>query len=255
MGNNECTGSFDKLRDQFNRRSDTFDTSANWITDSRLISAHVELSGLSNGALLEICCGTGRVGRALKEKGWEVTGLDICDSMLEKAGKYFSARNGKAEELPFGDASFSAVVCRQSFQFLDSMKVLGEVKRVLRPKGVFVMSLTVPFSDKDKDWLRHIHKTKQPLLLKFYDKETLARELERYGFRIEEERTLTVRESINKWMEFAPELSSEVKNNVISLVRDSPPEYKELHNVGVVKGEVFEDWNWVVFRAGVAERA
>ncbi len=96
-----------------------------------------------------------------------------------------------------------------------------------------------------------IHQTKQPLLLKFYEEEDLVRSIEEAGFGLEEEKTLTVRESINKWMQFAPELSQETKDKVISLVKNSPEEYSKRHKVEVINGEVFEDWNWVIFKAFV----
>lgn len=242
-----------ELQDQFDKRAGTFDASANWITDKALINAHVDLCGAPEGEALELCCGTGQVGRALKTRGWSVRGLDVCNSMVEKAKEYFPVESGRAEELPFDNNSFSVVVCRQSFQFLDAVKALSEIKRVLAPGGKFIMSLTVPFCEEDREWLLKIHKTKQPLLLKFYEEKDLARAMEEAGFALEAEKALTVRESINKWMDFAPELSQEVKNRVIDLVKSSPEEYRKHHKVEVVNGEVFEDWKWVVFKAHVKE--
>ncbi|MEK7678691.1 MAG: hypothetical protein AAB356_00730, partial [Deltaproteobacteria bacterium] len=115
----------------------------------------------------------------------------------------------------------------------------------------FIISLTVPFSEEDRDWLSEIHSVKQPLLLKFYTSAGLLHELGRAGFPVTETKTLKVRESINNWMAHAPELLSEVKNKVISMVGEAPAAYKKLHNVETVRGEVFEDWNWVVFKAAV----
>jgi ubiquinone/menaquinone biosynthesis C-methylase UbiE len=237
-----------RLKGQFSIRSKEFDISANWISDRNLIGAHVGLAGKPCGQALELCCGTGQVGRALKEAGWDVAGLDICDDMVKISSRYFPVSSGKAEKLPFEAGRFNLVVCRQAFQFLDVKAVLAGVARVLAPGGVFVVSLTVPFSEEDKDWLYEIHRIKQPLLLKFYTKKSLIDEIKQAGFEITGMRDLKVRESINRWMEYAPELASETKEKVIAAVENAPETYKKLHNVEVKGKEVFEDWNWVVLK-------
>lgn len=243
----------EELKKQFDVRARQFDISAKWITDEELIQAHVELAGNPHGEALDLCCGTGRVGKALKEKGWDVKGLDATESMVRISSDYFPTFQGKAEDIPFEQKSFYLIVCRQSFQFLDAKMVLSEITRVLAPEGIFILSLTVPFSDKDSDWLYEIHQVKQPLLLNFYTAQTLMGELKQAGFLIEEIRTLKVRESINRWMEYAPELTHQVRNKVISMIKKAPSVYKKLHKVEVINGEVFEDWNWIVLKTSFSK--
>ncbi|MFH0984452.1 MAG: class I SAM-dependent methyltransferase [Candidatus Omnitrophota bacterium] len=240
-----------KLKDQFSVRSSDFDISANWISNPALIRAHVDLAGKPSGKALDLCCGTGQIGRAMKAVGWDVRGLDICADMVRVASGYFSVSEGRAEKLPFESAAFGLVVCRQAFQFLNVKEVLAEIARVLAPGGIFVVSLTVPFSDEDAAWLAEIHRMKQALLLKFYTAEALAGELTEAGFRVQETKTLKVRESITKWMDHAPELSLEVRRKVIAAVAGAPAAYKKWHYVEETHGEVFEDWHWVVLRASL----
>lgn len=238
----------DKIRNQFNIRSKDFDISANWITDKNLIQAHVELAGKPSGEALDLCCGTGQVGRTLKGKGWDVKGLDISEKMIEISSNYFPVFQGNADGIPFESNRFKLVVCRQSFQFLDVKKVLSEITRVLMPEGIFILSLTVPFSDADKDWLYEIHRLKQPLLLKFYTEQDLIEELRQANFLIGKIKTLKVRESISRWMDYAPELSEDVWGKVCSMVQNAPLAYKKLHGVEIVDGEIFEYWNWVIIK-------
>jgi ubiquinone/menaquinone biosynthesis C-methylase UbiE len=247
-GKDEASGLADKLKKQFAVRSREFNISANWVTDEKLISAHAELAGKPAGKALDLCCGTGQIGRALKQRGWDVRGLDICRDMLLASAHCFPGLEAAAEMMPFKSGSFHLVTCRQTFQFLDTNKVLSEVARILAPQGVFILSLTVPFSDMDKGWLYKIHHLKQPLLLKFYTAQDLMDELKGAGFLIEAIRTLTVRESINRWMDYAPELGLKIREGVISLVKHAPAAYKKIHRVEVVHGEVFEDWNWVILK-------
>ena len=238
-----------ELKGQFNIRSEDFNRSANWISDRNLINAHVELSGDPKGEALDLCCGTGMIGRALQESGWDVKGLDISEEMVQISSEYFEVFEGSAENMPFSDNTFNLVVCRQTFQFLNAEKVLSEVARVLIPGGVFVIGLTVPFSDVDKDWLCNIHNTKQPLLKIFYTSDGLVRELNNAGFEIKKIKNLEVRESIANWMKYAPELSEETKEKVITMVKKAPATYRELHKVEVQDGDVKENWNWIILKA------
>lgn len=127
----------DKLKEQFGLRSSSFDFSAGWITDERLIAAHTAFAGRpaggSAGKALDLCCGTGRMGRALLSTGWDVRGLDICGDMIAIASRYFPAVEGKAEKMPFPSDTFDLVVCRQTFQFLQAADALAEISRILVP--------------------------------------------------------------------------------------------------------------------------
>jgi len=239
----------ERLRGQFGIRSGGFDASAAWITDAALLKAHADLAGQPSGEALDLCCGTGRVGRTLQKAGWTVLGLDLTPAMVELASDHFPVKKGPAEKIPFESGRFGLVCCRQSFQFVDVPQVLAEVKRVLAPGGKLVLSLTVPFSGADHDWLRAVHLAKQPLLKSFFTAQDLRDLLGAAGFAVEDTAVLRVRESIDRWMANAPELDQTVREKVISMVRDAPAPYREARQVAVENGEVCEDWNWVVLRA------
>jgi len=238
-----------RIKEQFRIRSAEFDISANWVKDKQLIKTHVNLAGEPAGKALDLCCGTGQIGRALKKRGWDVHGMDICQVMARSSSRYFPAIGGMAENIPYKSGSFQLVVCRQTFQFLNIKKTLSCIKRALAPGGSFVLSLTVPFSAADKRWLYKIHRVKQPLLLKFYTADDLMKGLKEAGFLIKKIRMLTVRESINRWMNYAPELKLHIREKVISMIKNAPLAYKELHRVEIIDGQVFEDWNWVILKA------
>jgi len=237
--------------DQFNKRADTYSVSANWIFDKPLILAHIEAAGtMPTGHVLELCCGTGMVGRNFQAAGWSVCGIDLTSGMAEEANRYFPCICCSAEQIPFLDASFDVVVLRQAYFLLDDgQKVLSEARRVLKDDGVLVFSQTVPFSNEDAAWLEHIHRSKQAQLREFYTAETLAGELEKAGFRITETKRLAVRENITRWMAAAPELSEEKQAEVCRLVSEAPEPYRTIHRVSVTENEIHEDWSWVVFTA------
>lgn len=237
--------------DQFARRAGTYSGSANWISDQTLIQSHIQATGgLSAGFALEICCGTGMVGRNFRTAGWAVCGIDLTREMALEANRHFPCICTSAENIPFMDNAFDLVLLRQAYFLLDNgQNVLAEANRVLKKDGLFILSQTVPFSSEDEGWLEKIHRTKQASLREFFTEETLAAELEKRSFEIIDRRRLSVRENITKWMAAAPELSLEKREEVCSLVSNSPGAYRQLHRVEVVSGEIFEDWNWVVFTA------
>lgn len=237
--------------DQFNTRADSYSASANWIFDKPLIQAHIEAAGQTpSGHVLELCCGTGMVGRNFQAAGWSVCGIDLTIGMAKEANRYFPCICCSAEQIPFLDASFDAVVLRQAYFLLDDgPKVLSEASRVLKDDGVLIFSQTVPFSDEDSAWLEHVHRTKQAQLREFYTAETLTSELEKAGFQIVETRRLAVRENISRWMAAAPELSAEKQAEVCRLVADAPEPYRSIHRVSMADNEIYEDWSWVIFSA------
>ena len=85
--------------------------------------------------------------------------------------------------------------------------------------------------------------------MNFYNATDIERLLISAGFNVNEMKMLAVRESITHWMKYAPEQSEEMQRKICDLVANAPEEYKQARNVKVVNGEVFEDWNWVIFKA------
>jgi SAM-dependent methyltransferase len=108
-------------------------------------------------AVLDLACGNGRVAFALAARGDRVQGLDISPSMIEEARAAATAagvdatfRIGDAVSLPYGESEFDAVVfsCNGIGHLTREGKVacLLELRRVLRPGGVALLSLRTPYA-------------------------------------------------------------------------------------------------------------
>ncbi len=106
-------------------------------------------SGLN---MLDLCCGQGRHAVPLAMKGWQVTGLDLQQHLLDHAEK-LAAENatsvkwlqGDMRKLPLADEEFDVVInLFTAFGYFDDAQnagVIREVSRVLKPGGWFIIDV------------------------------------------------------------------------------------------------------------------
>jgi ubiquinone/menaquinone biosynthesis C-methylase UbiE len=242
----------ENIKKQFALRAETYNNSANWITDKKLIRAHRKMAGIPqivNNKALELCCGSGIIGKALLADGWNVQGVDLSAEMLKQVNGAFPTICRNVEELPFSTNEFDLIIVRQALFLTDAKKVLKEVKRVKKKSGKFVLSQTVPFSEADEEWLRKIHFFKQAQMIKFYTEKNLEDELVAAGLALKRKKSLPVRESITRWMRFAPEVNGNKQEQICNLILNAPSPYRQIRRVEAKEGEIFENWNWVIFSA------
>ena len=97
-------------------------------------------------AVLDLGCGGGFMAVALSERGAKVTGIDPSAAAIAAARRHAQAndlgidyRVAGGENLPFADGVFDIVVCVDVLEHVEDLKrVLFEVRRVLRPNGMFL---------------------------------------------------------------------------------------------------------------------
>jgi SAM-dependent methyltransferase len=118
----------------------------------READAHL-LGDVRDKRILELGCGAAAAGRWLVTQGADVVGLDLSAGMLQHAVNQNQASGvpvklvqADATALPFREASFDIVFTAfGAVPFIeDSARVMREVRRVLRPGGRWVFSITHP---------------------------------------------------------------------------------------------------------------
>lgn len=102
----------------------------------------VEYGVGSNAKILDVACGTGLASRPFIENGYDVTGVDDSQGMLDVARRRLPEATwvrGRAEALPFDDASFDVTLSAQALHTFDREAALREMVRVLRPNGIVAL--------------------------------------------------------------------------------------------------------------------
>lgn len=96
------------------------------------------VDGLRPGSqILDIGCGHGELMTDLRQRGHRVQGVEIDKRLVAECCEAgLSVRHGRAEELPFGDAEFDAIVSSVVIPYTDQQNIFAEWSRVLRPGGV-----------------------------------------------------------------------------------------------------------------------
>lgn len=117
--------------------------------DIFLVETEYLVSRLKNCRdVLSVGCGPAIIEGKLSEVGFNVTGLDISAEALKCAPDSVRTFAGRAEEMPFAESSFDAVIYVASLQFIeDYQKALQQSFVVLRPEGRIIVMLLNPRSD------------------------------------------------------------------------------------------------------------
>ncbi len=112
----------------------------------KLTNRVLQTAGLcETSKVLDIACGTGITALFIAEQYHSgVVGIDLSHKMVASASISIKARelcrkvsliSGAAEDLPFPDGAFDAVICECSFTLADGKRTAAEMGRVLTPGG------------------------------------------------------------------------------------------------------------------------
>ncbi len=108
------------------------------------------LATQSLGSLLDAGCGPGLMTRLLQKKGWQVTACDYSLGMLKSAKEKAKQENLpdvyrhlSLQELSQLGKKFDIVLLNGVLPYISEKeegKVFSEIKKVLKPKGIFIAS-------------------------------------------------------------------------------------------------------------------
>ncbi len=101
--------------------------------------------GVSGTKWLDIGTGTGVLPINLYENGANITGIDISEEQISAAKNIADERKirnikyivSPAESTEFADNSFDCITAAQCFWYFDREKIISEIKRIIKPNGIF----------------------------------------------------------------------------------------------------------------------
>jgi ubiquinone/menaquinone biosynthesis C-methylase UbiE len=196
--------------------------------------------------VLEIAAGTGVVTRALAcglPENVTIVATDLNEGMLEQAKSSGTRRPVEWKQadvmaLPFPEENFDAVLCQFGAMFFpDKAKAFAQVRRVLRPGGIFLFNVwdrieENEFADVITKAMGSLFPDDPPRFLEriphgYYLRETIERDLVAGGFGTPEFTTVTKRSHADSprtaavaYCEGTP-LRNEIEARNPSLLRDA----------------------------------
>lgn len=120
--------------------------------------------GLEAGkTALDLGSGTGKFLPRLIATGATVIAVEPVAAMLAQLIAHnpnIVAKKGDAENIPLADNAIDAVVCAQSFHWFSTRAALAEIRRVLKPGGVFGLIWNV--RDESVGWVSRLTEIMKP---------------------------------------------------------------------------------------------
>jgi len=112
-----------------------------WLTESR--SVYFPAQGERQGRALDVGCSSGSLLLKLREQGWDAKGVEVAELPAQVAqGLGFDVHIGTLESSSFEERQFDAVFAMMVIEHVpDPIATLREIRRILAPGGLLVMSV------------------------------------------------------------------------------------------------------------------
>jgi len=117
--------------------------------------------------VLDVACGEGYGSNLLASTAKKVIGIDIDDETIPKASAKYQKANlefkkGSATSLPLEDNQFDIVVSFETIEHIaEHDQMLAEIKRVLKPGGLFIISTPDKKSYSDETGYKNKYHVKE----------------------------------------------------------------------------------------------
>lgn len=224
----------------FTARAARYNVSSHWVTDPALAARTLAIADVQpDHVLLDVACGTGLVSQVFKGRVAKVVGADITEAMFEQARPFVDELVvAQGEALPFPDASFDRVVCRQGIQFMDDRAAVAEMLRVLKPGGRVVMIHLCAYGEADRAEYFEILRLRNEARRNFYLREDLARLLTTAGATDVVVHDYVSVEDVDVWTNTGA-IEEAAREGIREVYRNASPAFASLH--AVIVGERIVD--------------
>ncbi len=128
---------------------------------------------LKDKDVLDIACGEGYGANIMADYAKTVIGVDIAETIIVKAKSNYIKNNlsymqGSVESMPISDSSIDIVVSFETLEHHEKHEeMLGEIKRVLRPNGLLIISTPDKSTNDQRIGYKNIYHFKELYLDEF----------------------------------------------------------------------------------------
>lgn len=230
-----------------------------WVSDPDFGRRIVELAAAGpSTVMLDLAAGTGAVSLLFRGQVQDIYALDSSISMLEQAREalkgetnvHFVHRDGQDTGLP--NEHFDLIICRNGLHHFDDPRLgLTEIKRILKPDGVFLLIEPVAPNDQGKwpwsELFRVRDKGRHPEF--YFTAHELANYVAEEGFAVDHVEGVTIPLSMANWLNTGS-LSEDETAWVLRLVDGLPSELKVHLGVEPTDDGWVMHHNWALLRLG-----
>ena len=117
----------------------------------------------TNKRVVDLAAGTGNFTAHLLQTGAEVIAVEPVRPMLDELRRSYPsacAKEGNATHIPLKDESADALFCAQAFHWFATTETMNEIKRVLKPGGVFGLIWNI--RDEATGWVAALSRIMRP---------------------------------------------------------------------------------------------
>jgi ubiquinone/menaquinone biosynthesis C-methylase UbiE len=196
------------VQEQFGKTAANYLTSAPHALGKSLERLVALTSPQKNWHALDVATGGGHVAYTFAPHVARVWATDITQEMLDLVKAEAQKRGlanirtayAKAEALPFEDETFDLVTCRIAPHHFDSIPdFLDEVRRVLKPNGVFALVDNVVPDGSVGDYVNAFERFRDPSHLRAWTMDEWRAALKKHGFAVGHEEQLYKKMEFKSW--------------------------------------------------------
>lgn len=229
------------VQEHFTARAAHYNRSSRWCTDDALLDRIVAATTPTpQSRVLDVAVGTGLVSQRFRPLVGHITGLDINESMMEQARPYTDALvTSPAEQMPFPDASFDIVVCRQGIQFMDAPRAAREMARVTRPGGRICLIDLCAYGEEDRAEYFEVLRLRNPARRNFFDASDVATLLVEAGCQTTQVHRYISVEDVDVWSDNQA-IGEDRRAAIRQVYRNASEGFRRLHGVVLAEGRIVD---------------
>lgn len=215
---------------QFGRLAPAYARSASSTDDLDLSLLRQRLALTVQDRILDVATGTGFTALALRPQVRTMIGIDLTREMLQQAVRLAASTagivwiQGDAGALPFLEQAFTVVTCtRSAHHFPQLDRVLGEMRRVLRPGGrLGIIDPASPDGTAGRDLLDTLERLRDPSHVRTLTPHEWSEILQRHRFVVDVAEVIENRiRSLEEWLDRAG-VGSERRRMIKSTLAQAP---------------------------------